>query len=294
MDKPAVTICVPTFNSAKTIERTINTILDQSYKNINIHVVDNASIDDTVDVVNDIGNPRIHVHTNPVHTHKAENNWNRCFEFANGEYMGIFHSDDEYLPDMIESQVEILKDNKDICAVFTGAELIDENSRLISCVLPVDEYKDKKLTARDVIITTLEHGNTLYTPSALFRTEVYKNILCPFRNDQFGYSADLDMWIRAANYSHIWVINRPLLRYRVSHVQGSAQIHKDRTAESAFFTTMDYHIPYYAPLPQSSIDKYELRRFQDKITCMKNCVHYMGMNFPRMVLWGIQEKLGRK
>jgi len=291
--EPLVTICIPTYNSGDTINRTIWSLLSQSYRNIEINVVDNGSTDNTVELVNSFKNPNIKVHAYPYHVPIAEVNWNRCFQYTTGKYSAIFHADDIYKPYMIERQVHILENNADVCAVFTGGELIDENDHLIKRIPVVDDYKnEKKLTQRDVLLSTLNNGNTLFTPSALFDSVVYRDVLAPFRYDMFRYSSDLDMWLRAAVYSHIVVLDAPLLRYRISGKQGSHTIHNTRTSEEAFFTTVDYYLKKYDDIPQESIDKYEMRRLIDKITCAKNSISQLGMKLPKMIMWGAMKKLG--
>ena len=101
-----VSICIPVYNAEKTIGKTIASIVNQTYKNIEIIVVDNCSSDSTVKIVQTFNDPRISLILNDVHFPSAELNWNRCFQYMNGEFMAIFHADDVYLPDMILCQIE--------------------------------------------------------------------------------------------------------------------------------------------------------------------------------------------
>jgi len=104
--EPLVTICVPVFNGERTIAGTINSILNQTYKNIEIIVVDNCSEDSTVKIVKEFSDIRIHLILSDNHLPCAEANWNRCFQYGQGEFLAIFHADDVYLPHMISRQVE--------------------------------------------------------------------------------------------------------------------------------------------------------------------------------------------
>jgi glycosyltransferase involved in cell wall biosynthesis len=290
--KPMVTLCVPTYNSSRTIEETLRSLINQNYSNYVIHVVDNASNDDTVDTIQDMGEAKVILHTNTMHETAAEGNWNRCFQYMQGKYSMICHSDDLYSKYMLSKQVEVLETNPDVCAVFTGAGHIDENSHSIGKPISiVDDYKNlKKLTERDVLISSLKHGNTLFTPSAMVISEVYKG-LAPFNYDAFKYSSDLDMWLRAAKHSHIMVIDLPLIQYRISSRQGSSAIHNLRTSEEAFFTTIDHHMKNHVYLPQDVIDLYEMRRLEDKAKTTINSIKKLGLKFPGMVYWGIKQKV---
>ena len=107
--EPLVSICIPVFNGEKTIAKTIDSILNQTYKNIEIFVVDNCSSDSTVKIVREFTDARIHLILNDTHLPCAEYNLNRCFQHARGEFMAIFHADDIYLPHMVSRQVETFK-----------------------------------------------------------------------------------------------------------------------------------------------------------------------------------------
>lgn len=290
---PSVDICIPLYNAEKTIERTLNSLVYQTYKNITIHIVDNVSTDRTLELIRAMPDNRILIHENTVHTQAGEHNWNRCMQYMNGDYGAIFHADDIYNPTMIEKQVAVLEQNPDICAAFVSAYVIDNNDKVIGGSKATKEYATiKKLTARDVLISTLKNHNTLICSCPLIRTDVYKNVLGAFNIDQFSYSSDLDMWMRAAHHSHITVIDEQLIKYRISASQGSNRLHHLRMAEDAFYYTMDYYIAKYADLPQDAIDKYEIRRMNDKILCISNFAKRMGYRLPGVMLWGLLTKMG--
>jgi glycosyltransferase involved in cell wall biosynthesis len=291
----SVCICIPVYNSKITIARTLNSLINQTYDNIIIHVVDNASTDNTVEIVKSVDDHRIIINTNDKHLPKSEYNWNRCFSHMqpNG-YSSIFHGDDIYYPKMIEKQVDILETHENVGAVFTGSQIIDENDKLISTTqLPPTLSYNKELTHHDIIQSTLLHGNQLMTPSALYRSNIYR-LMQPFNYEAFGYSSDLDMWLRTSKIWNLFVINEPLMAYRKSKYQDSKKIHTLRTSEEMFFHTVDYHIMDNKKLSQSAVDMYEMRRVEDKIQCLKNTVKSRGLRFPKVVMQGLLAKMGYK
>ena len=285
----SVDICIPTYNSEKTLKTTLRSLLAQTHQNITIHVVDNLSKDKTLEIARSFGDTRVVVHENCIHIPYAEGNWNRCFSHMNGDFSAIFHADDVYLPNMIETQVKALEKNLDICAVFTGAYYINGQGGLQSELELPEEYRGKKVVAKDVVVSTLKHGCKLICSSPLFRTHIFRS-LSPFRYDQFGYSSDLDFWIRAAEYSKIMVLDESLMAYRVSDGQASTGIHHLRTSEAGIFRLIDHYIPKYPNLPQDALDMYEMRRFEDKLFCIRNLVKKLGPRFPHYAWWGFTEK----
>jgi glycosyltransferase involved in cell wall biosynthesis len=290
--KPLVDICVPAYNSGVTIERTLKSLVDQTYKNITIHVVDNVSTDNTVDVAKTIGDDRIIIHTNKTHYSIGEYNWNRCFDYMNGEYASIFHADDIYPSKMIKKQVDILETHKNVGAVFAWGNIIDHDDNIIATPKNAEPYThNKELTFNEVILSTLNYGNQLMAPTPLYRSNLYKS-LAPFRHEAFGYSSDLDMWLRTAKEYNLFVINEPVFGHRTGSAT-TRPLHTLRTSEEMHFRVMDYHLKGIVGLPQSALDKYEMRRMEDKLTCIKNSIIKMGARTPSNLMWALRTKMDK-
>lgn len=241
-DLPLVCICIPTYNAAPTIRETIRSLLEQSYANIVVNVVDNASTDETVQIVKSLSSPRVLIHQNPNNI-GAEGNFNRCIELASGKYTAIFHADDLYGPDMVASQVAFLECYGCVGAVFTEAHVIDEEGRLsgrIGAPHALDINRPYYEFA-EIFKALLLHSNFLICPSAMARTSVYKDEIKEWRGDLFGSAADLDVWLRIARKHHIGVIRKPLMQYRVWKAQWSAKIRMN-TERAMLFNIIDHYL----------------------------------------------------
>ena len=240
--EPLVSICIPVFNGEKTIAKTIDSILNQTYKNIEIFIVDNRSTDSTVKIVQKFTDTRIHLILNDIHLPCAEYNWNRCFQHARGEFMAIFHADDIYLPQMVSRQVETFKKYPSVGCIFTQGNIIDENDEIIGeFKLPPGMRDSEPHPFREILSSALEYADFFPCPTAMLRRDLYTE-LSPFRYDQFGSASDFDMWLRAAARVPVLILNEKLINYRVSKTQGSFGINKLRTCESDFFKVIDYHL----------------------------------------------------
>lgn len=232
---PLVCICIPTYNAEKTIRETVASIVNQRYSNLIILVVDNASTDGTLAVVEIFSDPRISIHRNEVNV-GGEANFNRCILLAKGKYTAIYHADDVYEPHMVERQVTFLEANPDAGAVFTEASLIDDNGKIIGNLgLP------QKLVAaghlydfKTIFKSVLQYSNFLICPSAMVRTEVYQQDIKSWQGEAFKTSADLDVWFRILQHHAIGVLSERLIRYRISLNQCSANL-RARTVRSDFF-----------------------------------------------------------
>jgi glycosyltransferase involved in cell wall biosynthesis len=243
-ETPLVCICIPTYNAEKTIHETLNSIINQSYSNFDIHIVDNASSDKTIEIVNNFKFSRLYVHLYDVNV-SGEENFNRCIKLASGKYTAIFHADDVYNDNIIEKQVEILEKYTEVGAVFTEALKINENGDVIGQI-----NSPKQLIAnfisydfRSLFKLILKHSNFLICSSVLVRTEIYTNYILRWKGEIFLSSADLDVWLRISQFHKIGVILQPLVFYRISNTQGSALV-RIQTGRSDFFKVIDFYFKH--------------------------------------------------
>jgi len=105
--QPLVTIGLLTFNCADTIIKALESALFQTYKNIEIIIVDDASTDNTLEIVKQFNDPRILIIESSINR-GAGYNRNIIIDHAKGEYTAFFDDDDVALPDRIESQLNAL------------------------------------------------------------------------------------------------------------------------------------------------------------------------------------------
>jgi len=262
---PLVSICVPTYNAERTIRRTMQSILAQTYRNLEIIVVDNASTDNSVQLVEATRDPRVRIYRNSENI-GGERNFTRSVELATGEYTAVFHSDDVYTPQMVEKQVNAFTQHPAVGAVFTMARYINPAGEVIKVPqLPRRLRKHAVLTFPEVFAAVLDYGNFLVFPSAMMKTAVYRGLL-PFNVAEFGTSADLDMWFRVAECCPIIVLEEHLMEYRVSTQQGSYTSRYLRTEEADFFKVVDYYLSREELQPlvtKQALARYELARGVD-------------------------------
>ncbi len=271
--EPLVSICVPMYNAEKTIGKTIASIIGQTYKNIEIIIIDNCSSDSSVKIVQKYNDPRIILIQNDVHLPIGEYNWNRCFPFATGEFLAIFHADDVYMPDMVSRLIEIFRMYPSVGGVFTQGNIINENDEIIgNFKLPPEIKGGVPNDYQKIFNSALEYADFLPCPSAMLRREIYLK-LSPFRYDQFGSASDFDMWLRASACAPIVVIDEKLMNYRVSKTQGTNVLNRLRTHKSDFFKVMDFHITKYKEMheiPANLMNSYDLLQFGDQLICARN------------------------
>lgn len=239
---PLVCICIPTYNSEKTIRKTLLSITGQTYHNLMIRVVDNASTDGTVEVVEEIGDSRVTIHKHKVNV-GAEGNFNRCIEIATGTYTAIYHADDIYETRMVEKQVAFLENNPAAGGVFTEASLIDEAGMVIGEIRQPQgvALEGPSHGFRTMFKAILKNSNFLICPSFMARTTVYQQEIKTWRGELFGSSADLDVWFRVLQRHPCGILPERLMRYRIGSSQFSAAVRLD-TKRADFFRVIDHYL----------------------------------------------------
>ena len=108
--EPLVTIGIPTYNSERYIKPCLESILRQTYSNLEIIVSDNGSADDTEKMVFSYKDPRIKFNKNPENLY-CYGNYNVIIGLAKGELVAIYHSDDVYESSIVEKEVEFLQNH---------------------------------------------------------------------------------------------------------------------------------------------------------------------------------------
>lgn len=258
-EPPLVCICVPTYNSANTVRETLASILAQTYPNLIVHVSDNASVDDTLKIIESIADGRVRIHRQEKNI-GAEGNFNRCIQLAEGKYTAIFHADDIYEPEMVAKQVAFLEANPGVGAVFTEAATIDEQGVPLGAIgrAPDSEGYVTYFGFHKLLQSMLLHHNFLVCPSVMVRTEIYKDEIREWGSSLFRSSSDIDTWLRLARKQPIAVLGERLMRYRISRAQFSDAI-RNRTERADFFLVMDHYLD--RPEVRSFITKDDLRHY---------------------------------
>lgn len=243
-EQPLVCICIPTYNAVSTVRETLLSILSQTYQNLVVHISDNASTDDTVNVVESMADSRVRIYRQAINV-GAEENFNNCIRLAEGKYTAIFHADDLYEPEMVSKQVAYLESQPKIGAVFTQALTIDELGHAMPMGIigrvPGSSDAISQLNFQELLRTTLEHHNFLICPSVMVRTHIYKEGIKEWGNTLYKSSSDVDVWFRLSQIAPIAVLAEPLMKYRISTAQFSNRI-RNRIERTDFFLVMDDYL----------------------------------------------------
>ena len=224
MDNRLVSVCIPTYNSVLFLKETLESILLQSYQNIEIIIGDNASNDGTCDVIDAFAklDKRISFYINQTNIGYSKN-CNKLISLANGDFIAIYHSDDVYEFDIIEKEVNFLNKNINFLGVFTSYEKIKENGDIITKTKYPIVSNDNiiNVSLYDYLsIVLLEGGSCFCCPTSMIRKEVYFEL--SGYDVSLKYIEDQDMWARILLLGPLAIINEKLIKYRIHDGQGSS------------------------------------------------------------------------
>jgi len=130
--KPTVSVIIPTYNRAKVVQRAIGSVLSQTYRDFEILVIDDASTDNTREILSEnfgaeIKSGRLIYIKNEKHLERSHSR-NRGAQSAQGEYIALLDDDDIMLPECLEKLAHYLDEHKDIACVFSNFLMMYENN----------------------------------------------------------------------------------------------------------------------------------------------------------------------
>lgn len=213
--EPSVSVCIPTYNRAGMLRESIESVLAQSFEDYELIVSDNASEDETEEVVRSYNDRRIQYTRNDRNIGQQDN-WNRCFSLARGEYIAPLPDDDLMLPENLEEKVAVLSKSPEAGLVHSKYHVIDGEGRIVKCNTTwghgPDRTCDQLEPGREVVRRMLLGVNTINLPTVVFRRACYQRF--GGFTDELRLVCDWEYWMRIGVYYDIAFLARPLVKWR--------------------------------------------------------------------------------
>lgn len=204
-----VSILLPSYNHEKFVGAAIDSVLSQSYSDFELLVGDDGSTDHTAEVIRKYSDPRIVFFPHQSNL-GATLNHRFLLEKAKGEYVALINSDDLWLPDKLEKQVQYLDDHPAAVMCAGWAKFIDENGNDIDIGDNIFEQRNR--TQAEWIEYFFIHGNCICHPSVLVRREVYEKL--GFYNLALRQLPDFEMWVRMIQEGEFYIFQQPMVAHR--------------------------------------------------------------------------------
>jgi glycosyltransferase involved in cell wall biosynthesis len=210
-DAVKVTVGIPTFNRAAWLRESIESVLAQTFTSFRLIVGDNASDDDTEDVVRSFGDERID-YVRSARNVGAIGNFNRLIALADTEFLAVLPDDDVLYPDHLATSIELLDRFESVGVAHSAFELIDAQSRVIRRVKPWMAYSSVTIDRRDRTLERLMAAPICFS-SVVYRTKAIVEA-GGFREAEEPF-CDQKMWMRMALDWDFGYIAKPLVGSRI-------------------------------------------------------------------------------
>jgi len=199
---PLVSVVIPTFNRGHFLSRSINSVLNQNFKNFELIVVDDGSTDNTYEIIqsfNNINLKYVRLDKNYGGSHAR----NIGILSSRGRYIAFQDSDDEWNADKLEKQVSLINvADKSVGVVYTRFKKI-ENRRIT--YIPSGKIKDKE----GYILNEILKANFVSTQTVLIKKECFEK--AGYFDDELPRLQDWDLFIRISFYYQFLIIEDPLV-----------------------------------------------------------------------------------
>lgn len=210
---PLISIIMPSFNHGSYIASSIESILNQTFSDFELLIWDDASTDNSVDIINKYSDPRIKLYIGSENLGASNIVNQMIFDHAQTEYICIANSDDVWHPMKLGRQYKFLENNKNISAVFVRPLLINSAGIEIESH-PINQiFSQGNKSRHEWLNHFFYNGNCLCHPSVMIRKSCYLDI--GGYDETLLQLPDFDLWVRLCKKYEIYLMDERLIKYRI-------------------------------------------------------------------------------
>ncbi len=213
--EPLVSVIMPVYNGADFVGESIESILNQTYRNIELVIIDDCSSDNSKEVISSFADADSRVV--PIYSEKNQNvciSSNIAFDKSTGEVISLIGHDDLFVSHKIEQQINLMDAYSEIGVCFTKCDIINKESEVCSDKEGAVFYSifEQNNRNRSEWIDAIYYGNNcLCAPSAMFRRKLISGEMY---NPAYVQLQDLALWLEMLKYNTIYIVHDRLTQYR--------------------------------------------------------------------------------
>lgn len=199
---PQVSVILPVYNTENYVAEAIQSILNQTFTDFELLIIDDASTDNTLGIISQFTDPRITVITNDFNL-KVVKTLNKGLRLAKGDFIARMDADDIAHSKRFEKQIQYLKQNPEIDMVNTWVQTFGSENNIL-----------RAATDHELIKARLLFLNPITHPAVMFRRDAFiKNNL--YYNEEFVNAEDYGLWVAAIDKIKLAAVPEVLFKYRM-------------------------------------------------------------------------------
>lgn len=211
---PKVSVILPNFNHSRFLRDRIETVLNQTWQDFELIIMDDASVDNSAEIILSYQNhPKVsHIVINKENSGSTFKQWEKGLQLAKGDYVWFAESDDLADPAFIEQFMKAFEQHPRTGVVYTPSVWIDDEGKVIHT--PAHEAEGFIKPGVDIIKSEFTKGSLIYNASTvIFRKELTKKI--DFTElTQFRYTGDWFFWTKLLEQTELVRLDQRLNFYR--------------------------------------------------------------------------------
>lgn len=212
MKMPKISVVMAVYNGMPYVKEAVGSILNQSYKNFEFIIVNDASTDETLKYLKSLNDKRIKIINNPKNLGLAAS-LNKALAITKGKYIARMDADDISLSNRLETQLMYLEGHPQIALCGSWAELIDEKGFKVG----LKRYPQQPEKIKFILL----YYPCIIHPTFFARSEFYAEL--KGYDPKFDFAEDYELLMRARNKFKMANINKTLLKWRLWDKRRSRQ-----------------------------------------------------------------------
>lgn len=288
LESPLVSVIVPNYNHAQYLDQRLNSILNQTYRNIEVIVLDDCSTDNSLEIIQKYtSDSRIaHVVANGQNSGNTFLQWNKGLHLAKGELVWIAESDDYCESDLLEKLVAAYSRKTGTVLAFSTSMIVNENGEHR---LPSHVSRNRYMRGKSFICRYMAVKNMLWNASsAIFSRETALSVDPVYQT--FRAAGDYLFWIELAEKGRVAIVNGQLNYFR----------RHDGVVTSKSESTGVQFVEVKRVLDYIDSRGY-VSRFRKSLTYTYNSIHASGVSFSSGLvkdevyeIWDVDHHLANK
>jgi glycosyltransferase involved in cell wall biosynthesis len=230
VNAPTVSVCIPAYNAARFIREAVTSVLTQTFEDLELVVVDDASSDGTADIVEELADGRVRVMRNAKNL-GAAGNWNRAMELTGGRFVKLLCNDDYLRPTCLEEQVASLESHPEVVLTAAKRNVVDEAGRVL--------LRDRGLTTLEGVVdgpmairATVRSGTNIFGEPVCVLMRKEAVLRCGPFTRELPYMIDVEYWTRLLRLGSLYALPHTLGAFRVVSTSLSVQLARRQASEA--------------------------------------------------------------